>query len=85
MRLSTLKELLNQIDEIRFESSNGTTLTDHIQITEVSESQKNFDRGAKVRMQSLKTTKLHNTKHIDNRLRSEKILKLLIPHKTNFR
>lgn len=30
MRLSTLKELLNQIDEIRFESSNGTTLTDHI-------------------------------------------------------
>ena len=41
MRLSTLKELLNQIDEVRFESSNGTILTDHIQITEFSESQKN--------------------------------------------
>ena len=40
MRLSTLKELLNQIDEVCFESSNGTILTDHIQITEVSESQK---------------------------------------------
>tara|TARA_B100001093_G_scaffold50968_1_gene43260 strand:- start:216 stop:395 length:180 start_codon:yes stop_codon:yes gene_type:complete len=40
MRLSTLKELLNQIDEVRFESSNGTILTDHIQITEVNESQK---------------------------------------------
>ena len=42
MRLSTLKELLTQIDEICFESSNGTTLTDRIQITEVSESQKKF-------------------------------------------
>lgn len=33
MRLSTLKKLLNQIDEVRFELSNGTSLTDHIQIT----------------------------------------------------
>lgn len=40
MRLSTFKELLNQIDEARFELSIGKILTDHIQITKVSESQK---------------------------------------------
>ena len=40
MRLSTLKELLNQIDEVCFELSIGKIQTDHIQITKVSESPK---------------------------------------------
>ena len=69
MKLSTLKKLLSQIPEIRFELSDGTIIPTHVHITEVGELQKNFiDCGGEVRMERLVTMQLWYAEDTHHRL-----------------
>lgn len=78
MKLSTLKKLLSQIPEIRFELSDGTIIPTHVHITEVGELQKNFiDCGGEVRMECLVTMQLWYAEDTHHRLEPNKLLQII--------
>ena len=78
MKLSTLKEILNQISEVRFALSDGSPIPAHVHITEMGELQKNYiDCGGRVRRELLISMQLWYAEDTHHRLSPQKFLQII--------
>lgn len=74
MKLSQLKEILNQINEVNFALPNGLNVPEHFHVTEVGQIDKNFiDCGGKVRKEEVISLQLWTANDYDHRLSAEKL------------
>ena len=74
MKLSALKEILRQIDQVRFVLPDGRFIPEHFHVTEVGKIQKHFiDCGGTVRDESVINFQLWTANDYDHRLSTEKL------------
>jgi len=78
MKLSELKEQLNNIRELNFELPGGTMVPRHFHITEVGQVTKHFiDCGGTVRKENAVNFQLWEAGDFDHRLAPEKLLNII--------
>lgn len=74
MKLSQLKEILNQINEVKFVLPNGSKVPEHFHVTEVGQIDKNFiDCGGKVRKEEVISLQLWTANDYNHRLSADKL------------
>jgi hypothetical protein len=78
MKLSEVKNILGNVDNLRFKLQNGTTIPAHFHVTEVGMITKNFiDCGGTVRNEKVANFQLWNANDIDHRLEPQKLLNII--------
>jgi hypothetical protein len=78
MKLSEVKEVLKQTEEIAFQLPNGTLVPEHFHVTEVAKITKHFiDCGGTVRTENVINFQLWNANDYTHRLHPEKLLKII--------
>jgi len=78
MRLSEIKQILNQPDQIQFLLPNGTKVPAHFHVTEIGRVEKQFiDCGGTVRRESVINFQLWNANDYDHRLHPEKLAHII--------
>ncbi|MEQ8908998.1 MAG: DUF6428 family protein [Vicingaceae bacterium] len=78
MKLSEVKERLNQIEELLFELPNGDLVPNHFHVTEVGLVDKHFiDCGGTVRKEQKANFQLWEADDYDHRLHPEKLSKII--------
>jgi hypothetical protein len=78
MKLSEVKEVLKQTEEIAFQLPNGTLVPEHFHVTEVGKITKHFiDCGGTVRTENVINFQLWNANDYNHRLHPEKLLKII--------
>ncbi|GHC59543.1 DUF6428 family protein [Ulvibacter litoralis] len=78
MRLSEIKNELNNLDKIAFQLPNGELVPNHFHVTEVGKITKHFiDCGGTVRNEEVANFQLWNANDYDHRLHPEKLLKII--------
>ena len=78
MKLSGIKEALNQTDEIRFQLPNGSYVPNHFHVTEVGKIQKHFiDCGGTLRKEEAINFQLWEANDYDHRLEPSKLLNII--------
>jgi len=78
MKLSAVKQLLENVENLRFELQNGTTVPSHFHVTEVGIVTKNFiDCGGMVRNEKVANFQLWNANDTDHRLEPQKLLDII--------
>lgn len=78
MRLSEIKNHLNNLDTIAFQLPNGDLVPSHFHVTEVGKITKDFiDCGGKVRKEEVINFQLWEANDYDHRLHPEKLLKII--------
>jgi len=78
MKLSEVKNKLNQLDNIAFQLPNGELVPNHFHVTEVGKITKHFiDCGGKVRNEEVVNFQLWNADDYDHRLHPEKLLHII--------
>ncbi|MGV3629897.1 MAG: DUF6428 family protein [Bacteroidota bacterium] len=78
MKLSTIKEILNTLDEVKFQLPNGTFVPIHLHVTEVGVITKHFiDCGGTVRNEQVANFQLWEAGDFDHRLAPEKLIKII--------
>ena len=78
MKLSEVKQILENIESLRFELQNGTTVHAHFHVTEVGMITKNFiDCGGTVRNEKVVNFQLWNANDTDHRLEPQKLLNII--------
>lgn len=78
MKLSEIKDKLNQLDTIGFQLPNGELVPSHFHVTEVGKVTKNFiDCGGTVRKEEVVNFQLWNANDYDHRLHPEKLLNII--------
>jgi hypothetical protein len=78
MKLSEVKQILENVDNLRFELQNGTTVPSHFHVTEVGMITKNFiDCGGIVRNEKVVNFQLWNANDTDHRLEPQKLLNII--------
>jgi Family of unknown function (DUF6428) len=78
MKLSEVREILENVDNLRFELQNGTTVPAHFHVTEVGMITKNFiDCGGTVRNEKVVNFQLWNANDTDHRLEPQKLLNVI--------
>jgi hypothetical protein len=78
MKLSEVKNVLKQTNEIAFELPNGTLVPEHFHVTEVGKITKHFiDCGGTVRTENVINFQLWNANDYNHRLHPEKLLKII--------
>lgn len=78
MKLSEVKNKLNQLDNIAFQLPNGELVPNHFHVTEVGKITKHFiDCGGTVRQEEVVNFQLWNADDYDHRLHPEKLLHII--------
>lgn len=78
MKLSGIKEALNQTDEIRFQLPNGSYVPNHFHVTEVGKIQKHFiDCGGTIRLETVISFQLYTASDYDHRLSAQKLKSII--------
>lgn len=78
MRLSDVKNKLNQLDTIAFQLPNGELVPNHFHVTEVGKITKHFiDCGGTVRKEEVANFQLWDANDYDHRLHPEKLLNII--------
>jgi len=78
MRLSEIKNHLNQLDNIAFQLPDGSLVPPHFHVTEVGQVTKNFiDCGGTVRKEKVVNFQLWNADDYNHRLHPEKLLSII--------
>ncbi len=78
MNLTELKEVLSNLDEVRFRLPNGEEVPPHFHVTEVGNIQKHFiDCGGTVRKQSVINFQLFTATDYDHRLSAQKLRSII--------
>ncbi|WP_179351680.1 DUF6428 family protein [Winogradskyella vidalii] len=78
MKLSEVKNKLNQLETIAFQLPNGELVPNHFHVTEVGKITKHFiDCGGTVRHEEVVNFQLWNANDYDHRLHPEKLLSII--------
>ncbi|MGE5943809.1 MAG: DUF6428 family protein [Flavobacteriales bacterium] len=78
MKLSEIKSVLNQSNNIAFQLPNGDLVPSHFHVTEVGKITKHFiDCGGTVRNEEIVNFQLWNANDYNHRLHPEKLLKII--------
>lgn len=78
MRLSEIKNKLNQLEKIAFQLPNGELVPSHFHVTEIGKITKHFiDCGGTVRNEEVVNFQLWNANDYDHRLHPEKLLNII--------
>jgi len=78
MRLSEFKDILQEVEELKFKVENGEQVPSHFHITEVGNVDKHFiDCGGTIRKESKISFQLYTANDFDHRLESEKLLSIV--------
>jgi hypothetical protein len=78
MKLSEVKNILENVDNLRFELQNGSSVPAHFHVTEVGMITKKFiDCGGTVRSEKVVNFQLWNATDTDHRLEPQKLLKII--------
>lgn len=78
MKLSEIKNHLNNLEEIAFKLPDGTLVPEHFHVTEVGQVTKNFiDCGGTVRKEEVVNFQLWNADDYNHRLHPEKLLSII--------
>ncbi len=78
MKLSEVKNRLNQLEKIAFQLPNGELVPNHFHVTEVGKITKNFiDCGGTVRREEVANFQLWNANDYDHRLHPEKLVNII--------
>lgn len=78
MKLSEVKNELNQLDKIAFQLPNGELVPNHFHVTEVGKIIKNFiDCGGTLRREEVANFQLWNANDYDHRLHPEKLVDII--------
>jgi len=78
MKLSEVKNRLNQLDKIAFQLPNGELVPNHFHVTEVGKITKNFiDCGGTLRKEEVANFQLWNANDYDHRLHPEKLTNII--------
>ncbi|MGB5980581.1 MAG: DUF6428 family protein [Nonlabens sp.] len=78
MKLSEIKNHLNQLDNIAFQLPDGSLVPPHFHVTEVGQVTKNFiDCGGTVRKEEVANFQLWNADDYNHRLHPEKLLSII--------
>ena len=78
MKLSEIKNKLNQLETISFQLPNGELVPSHFHVTEVGKITKHFiDCGGTVRHEDVVNFQLWNANDYDHRLHPEKLLNII--------
>lgn len=78
MKLSEVKNKLNELNEISFQLPDGTMVPNHFHVTEVGKETKHFiDCGGTVRNEEVVNFQLWNANDYDHRLHPEKLLNII--------
>ncbi len=78
MKLSEVKQVLQQLTQIGFQLPNGELVPSHFHVTEVGKITKNFiDCGGTVRNEEVINFQLWNANDYDHRLHPEKLLNII--------
>lgn len=78
MKLSEVKNKLNQLETISFQLPNGELVPSHFHVTEVGKITKNFiDCGGTVRKEEVVNFQLWNANDYNHRLHPEKLLSII--------
>ncbi len=78
MKLSEIKQQLNNLEEIAFQLPNGELVPNHFHVTEIGKVTKHFiDCGGTVRKEEVVNFQLWNANDYDHRLNPEKLLNII--------
>ncbi len=78
MKLSEIKMVLSEIDEVIFMLQNGTLVPSHFHVTEVGSVQKHFiDCGGTIRKESVINFQLFTAADYEHRLSAQKLLSII--------
>ena len=78
MKLSEVKKILQNVENLRFELQNGSSVPAHFHVTEVGMITKNFiDCGGMVRNEKVVNFQLWNANDTDHRLEPQKLLNII--------
>ena len=78
MKLSEIKNILPNLENVEFRLENGTFVPEHFHVTEVGMITKNFiDCGGTVRNQQVANFQLWNANDFDHRLKPGKLLSII--------
>lgn len=78
MRLSEIKEILTELDNVEFQLENGNMVPEHFHVTEIGEINKKFiDCGGVIRHEKTINFQLWNANDFDHRLKPEKLLQII--------
>lgn len=79
MKLSEVKSLLPQLNDVVFKLENGTFVPEHFHVTEVGMITKHFiDCGGTVRTENVINFQLWSANDIDHRLKPQKLLDIIL-------
>lgn len=78
MKLSEIKTILPSLDNVVFQTPEGTFVPEHFHVTEVGSIHKHFiDCGGTIRKETVVNFQLWNANDLDHRLKPEKLLKII--------
>ena len=78
MKLSEIKTILPTLNDVVFQTPDGSFVPEHFHITEIGSIQKHFiDCGGTIRNEQLISLQLWNANDHDHRLKPEKLLKII--------
>ena len=78
MKLSEIKTVLKQLNQIAFQLPNGTLVPSHFHVTEIGKITKNFiDCGGTLRNETVVNFQLWNANDYNHRLHPEKLLHIV--------
>jgi len=78
MKLSEIKEILPNLENVRFQLENGTYVPEHFHVTEVGSITKDFiDCGGVIRREKVVNFQLWNADDYEHRLKPQKLLHII--------
>jgi len=78
MKLSEIKSILPSLDNVVFQTPDGTFVPEHFHVTEVGSIHKHFiDCGGTIRKETVVNFQLWNANDVEHRLKPEKLLKII--------
>lgn len=78
MKLSEIKIILNNLEDVHFKLEDGTTVPEHFHVTEVGAVFKHFiDCGGTIRDENVINFQLWNANDIDHRLKPQKLINII--------
>ena len=78
MKLSEIKTVLNNIENVAFVLENGTPVPEHFHVTEIGLITKNFiDCGGTVRNEKVVNFQMSKANYFEHRLKPKKILEII--------
>jgi len=78
MKLSEIKNLLNEVDTVNFELQNGNKVPEHFHVTEIGVITKHFiDCGGTIRIEKVANFQLWDANDFEHRLKPSKLLKII--------